>query len=71
MLLKQARSSFWMKWAAKHEEVKEGIWLEAALALLRRKTKDEGTDKHRHVARKRVSGGKLGAEKIFRHWSVK
>ena len=31
MLLQQARSVFWKKWAAKHEydELKEGIWLAA------------------------------------------
>ena len=36
MLLGQARSTYWRKWAAKHEneELKEGIWLEPALALL-------------------------------------
>ena len=41
MLLGQARSTFWRKWAAKHqyEELKEGIWLEPTLALLRRRTK--------------------------------
>ena len=41
----QARSTYWRKWAAKHEyeEVKEGIWLEPALPLLRKKTK-EGVD---------------------------
>ena len=41
MLLKQARSAYWKKWAAKHEyeELKEGVWLEPALALLRQKTK--------------------------------
>ena len=33
-------SVYWKKWAAKHEyeELKEGIWLEPALALLRKKT---------------------------------
>ena len=43
MLLKQARSTYWKKWAAKHEyeELKEGFWLEPALALLRKKTKKE------------------------------
>ena len=44
MLLKQARSAFWKKCAAKHEyeELKEGIWLGPALALLRTKTKNDG-----------------------------
>ena len=43
MLLQQARSVYWKKWAAKHEfeELKDGIWLEPALALLRKKTKPE------------------------------
>ena len=41
MLLQQPRTVYWNKWAAKqeHEELKEGIWLEPALALLR---KDKG-----------------------------
>ena len=54
MLLGQARSTFWRKWAAKHEneELKEGIWLEPALVLLRMKTKEEWTEKHRNLARK-------------------
>ena len=56
MLLQQGRTVYWKKWAAKHEyeELIEGIWLEAALALLRKKTKDEWTEK----ASKR--GQKLG-----------
>ena len=42
MLLQQASTVHWKKWAAKHEyeELKEGIWLESALALLRKKTKE-------------------------------
>ena len=54
MLVQQARSVYWKKWAAKHEyeELKEGIWLEPALALLRKKTRKKWTAKHRHVARK-------------------
>ena len=60
MLMKQARSTYWRKWcseAHEYEELKESIWLEPALALLRRTTKDEWTDKHRHVARKLVLEG--------------
>ena len=59
MLKKQAQSIYWVKWEAKHEneELKEGIWLKPALALLRRKTKDEWTDKHRHVERKMALEG--------------
>ena len=58
MLLKQARSTYCKKWAAKHEyeELKEGVWLEPALALLRRRTKEEWTDKHCNVASK-LEGG--------------
>ena len=53
MLLVQARSTHWRKWGAKHEneELKEGIWLELALTLLRKKTKKGLTDNHRNVAR--------------------
>ena len=38
---KMAISTYWSMLVAKHEyaELKEGIWLEPALALLRRKTK--------------------------------
>ena len=59
MLLRQARSTYWRKWAAKHEneDLKEGIWLESALALLRKKTKEGWTDKHRHTAKKLVLEG--------------
>ena len=71
-LMTQARWTYWRKWAAKHEyeELKEGIWLEPALTLLRRTTKEEWTDKHRHVARKLVLEGQ-DAERTFRHWLVK
>ena len=46
MLLQRARTVHWKKWAAKHdyEEWKEGIWLEPALALLRKKTKGDWTE---------------------------
>ena len=35
MLVQRARSVHWKKWEAKHEheELKEGVWLEPALAL--------------------------------------
>ena len=61
MLLGQARSTCWRKWAAKHEneELKEGIWLEPALALLRKQTKEGWTDKHRNTARKIGAGRRL------------
>ena len=43
MLVQQARSVYWKNWTAKqeYEELKEGIWLEPALASLRKKTKEE------------------------------
>ena len=54
MLLQRARTVYWKKWAAKHEyeKLKEGAWLEPAMALLRKKTKVNWTEKHRNVARK-------------------
>ena len=54
MLLQRAWTVHWKKWVAKHEieELKEGSWLEPALALLRRRRKEEWTEKHRNVARK-------------------
>ena len=45
--------------------MKEGIWLQPALALLRRKTKEEWTDKHRHVARKLVLEGDSVQKRFF------
>ena len=56
VLLQQARTVYWKKWAAKHEyeELKEGISLELALALMRKKTKEDWTEKHRNVATKLV-----------------
>ena len=43
MQVQRARSVFWKKWAAKHEhgEFKEGVWLEPALALLRKTVREE------------------------------
>ena len=48
MLVQQARSTYWKKWEAKHEyeELNEGIWLEPSLAVLRKKTNEEWTEKH-------------------------
>ena len=65
MLLQQARTVCWKKWAAKHEyeELKEGVWLEPALALMRKKTKEDWTEKHRNVARKLVL--EVGCRKNF------
>ena len=47
MLVQRARSVYWKKWAAKHEyeELKEGEWLEPALALLRKKVREDWTEK--------------------------
>ena len=57
---------YWKEWAAKHEyeELKEGVWLEPALALLRKKVRADWTEKHRSVARKIFLEGGL-ATKIF------
>ena len=54
MVVQRARSVYWKKWAAKHEheELKEGAWLEPALALLRNKVKENWNDNHCNVARK-------------------
>ena len=67
MVLHQARAVCWKKWAAKHEyeELKESIWLEPALALLRKKTKGEWTEKHRNVARKLVLEGGWVQKKLY------
>ena len=57
MLLKQAKSGYWKKRAAKHEYeelLKGGMWLEPALALLRKKTNKEWIDKRRRTAGKLV-----------------
>ena len=66
MLLKQARSVYWRKWAAKHEceELKEGVWLEPIQAMLRRKTNETWIDKHRNVMRKLVVKGGWVQKKI-------
>ena len=77
MVLQQARRVYWKKWAAKHEheELKESIWLEPALALPRKKTKEDWTEKHRNVQNigsgRRVLEGGFGAEKTLRHWLVR
>ena len=67
LLLKQARSTYWKKWAAKHEneELKEGRWLEPALALMRKKTKEEWTEKHRNVAEELFVEGGAGSRKDY------
>ena len=67
MLVQQARSIHWKKWAAKHDyEEMEGIWLEPYLALLRKKTNEEWTETHRNVARKLfLEGGCWEQKKLF------
>ena len=54
MLVQRARSVYWKKWAAKHEqeELTEGAWFDPALVLLRKKAKGVWTERHRNVARK-------------------
>ena len=72
MFLQQARAVYWKKWAATHEyeELKEGIWLEQALALLRKKTKEDWTEMHRNVARKLVlEGGEVQKQLSDIGWS--
>ena len=66
MLTHQGRTIYWKRWAAKHEneELKEGIWLEPALALLRKK-EDWIEEKHRNVARKLLLEGCWVQNKLF------
>ena len=54
MLLGQAKSTYLRRWTAKHEDGSSQLWLEPALALLRKK---ERTEQHRNVARKLVLEG--------------
>ena len=55
MLLKQAWMACWKRRAAKHEC--EELKLEPVQAVLRRKTNEAWTDRHRHVTRKLVVEG--------------
>ena len=66
MLLQQIRKVYRKKWAAKHEyeELKEGIWLEPAQAVLRKKTK-EMDGKHRNVARMLFLEGGWVQKRLF------
>ena len=63
-LVQQARSAYWKKLAAKH------IWLEPDLALLRKKTKGQWTEKTSKCCEEIISGRRLGAEETLRHWLV-
>ena len=65
MLVQRARPVFWKKWAAKHEELKEGAWVEPAPALLRKKAKGVWTWKHRNVARKIFLEGGWTQKRLF------
>ena len=67
MLVQQARKVHWKKWAATHdkEELKEVVWLEPALALMRKKTKEDWTEKHRNVARKLFQEGGWVQRRLF------
>ena len=59
MLLQHAGTVCWKKWAAKHEYeyLKEGFWLEPALALFRKKTKEAWEQKAKN-SKKRVEVAK-------------
>ena len=67
MLVQRARSVYWKKCAAKHEyeELKEGAWLEPGLALLRKKVKENWTEKQRNVARKIFLLGGWTQKRLF------
>ena len=62
---------YWKKLAAKHEyeELKEGAWLESGLALLRKKVRENLTEKHRNVARK-IFLERGWTQQTNRHWMV-
>ena len=67
MLVQTDRSVYWKKWAAKHEyeELKEGAWLEPGLALLRKKVRENWTEKHHNVARKIFLEGGWTQKRLF------
>ena len=67
MLVQTALSVHWQKWAAKHEclELKEGAWLEPGLALLRKKVRENWTEKHHNVARKIFLEGGWTPKRLF------
>ena len=67
MLVQTARSVNWKKWAAKHEyeKLKQGAWLEPGLALLRKKVRENWTEKHRNVARKIFLEGGWTQKRLF------
>ena len=67
MFLKQARTVYWKRWAAKDicEELKEEVWLEPIQVMLRRLTNEVWTDKHQHVTRKLVVDGGWVQKRFF------
>ena len=67
MLVQRAQSVYWKEWAAKHEyeELQEGTWLEPGLALLRKKVKENWTEKHRNVAREIFLEGGWTRKRLF------
>ena len=60
-----------------YEDLKEGIWFEPALAVLRKNTNEELTEKHRNVARKEAgcrsdSSTSVGQMKVSaKHFTMK
>ena len=66
MLVQRARSVYWKKWAAKHEheELKEGVWLEPRLTLLRKKVRKDRTEEQRNVA-ERSSWKEVGRKRDY------
>ena len=51
MLRKLARTTYWRKWASRHdsEELMEGVRFDPLKAMLRKKIMKNWTDKHRNV----------------------
>ena len=47
------------------EELKQGVWLEPIQAMLRRKTDEAWTDKHRNILRKLVVEGGSVQKRLF------
>ena len=69
MLVQRARSVYWKKWAAKHEneELKE----RTSSSSLAKESK-RGWDRKASTCCKKIgSGRRMGAEKTLRHWLVR
>ena len=60
----------WKKWAAKHEyeESNEGAWLDPSPALLRKKVRENWTEKHRNAARKIFLDGRISVSVKLARW---